>query len=135
MIKINIIFIFVLLLSSCQREKLNELGVDYNKSLIIPPTYDLPAPGSKKEEEINKINEMLIGNKSNIAISDNKIVDDILKKTNRENSNDQIRSQIDYETGYKNEEGFFRWLLKGKSKRDKKSNSEEVIDPFNEIVN
>ena len=134
MIKINIIFFCVLILSSCQREKLNELGVDYNKSLIIPPIYDLPEPGSKKKE-VNKIKEILIGNEDSEIGSDNQIVDDILKKTNRENSDDQIRSQIDYETGYKNEEGFFKWLLKGKSERDKKSNLEEVIDPFNETLN
>ena len=134
MIKINIIFVCVIILSSCQREKLNELGVDYNKSLIIPPIYDLPAPGSKKKE-VNKIKEILIGNEDSEISFDNQIVDDILKKTNRENSDDQIRSQIDYETGYKNEEGFFKWLLKGKSERDKKSNLEEVIDPFNETSN
>ena len=37
------------LLIGCQRDKANEIGVGYNKSLIIPPTNDLPAPGSTQK--------------------------------------------------------------------------------------
>ena len=29
-----------------KREKMNEIGVGYNESLIIPPSNDLPNPGS-----------------------------------------------------------------------------------------
>ena len=44
--KTFILFTLLSLLIGCQREKANEVGVGYNKSLIIPPTNDLPAPGS-----------------------------------------------------------------------------------------
>ena len=37
------------LLIGCQREKANEVGVGYNKSLIVPPTNDLPVTGSTQE--------------------------------------------------------------------------------------
>ena len=44
--KTFILLTFLSLLVGCQREKANEVGVGYNKSLIIPPTNDLPTPGS-----------------------------------------------------------------------------------------
>ena len=47
--KTFILLALLSLLISCQREKANEVGVGYNKSLIIPPTNDLPAPGSSQE--------------------------------------------------------------------------------------
>ena len=40
--KTFILLALLSLLISCQREKANEVGVGYNKSLIIPPTNDLP---------------------------------------------------------------------------------------------
>ena len=127
-------YICVLLFTSCQREKLNELSVDFNQSLIIPPTYDLPDPGTKKKEEPSKVNEMLLGKGDKIETSNDQIIKDILKKTNPENSNDSIRDTIDYETGYKNDESFFNWLIKGKSERDKLSKANKVIDPFEEKI-
>ena len=39
-----VLMIFVI---SCQREIKNQVGMSYNKKLIIPPTSDLPLPGSK----------------------------------------------------------------------------------------
>ncbi len=47
--KTLILFTLLSLLVGCQREKANEVGVGYNKTLIVPPTNDLPAPGSTKE--------------------------------------------------------------------------------------
>ena len=92
------------LLIGCQREKANEIGVGYNKSLIIPPTNDLPTPGSTQEAvESNQ--------------SPNHLVDSILNQTEADQANPSIIDQIDKESGYKTDENFFQWLFKGKSKR------------------
>ena len=92
------------LLNGCQREKANEVGVGYNKSLIVPPTNDLPTPGStQKVVESNK--------------SPNPLVDSILTQTEADQANPSIIDQIDEESGYKTDENFFQWLFKGKSKR------------------
>jgi len=92
------------LLIGCQREKANEIGVGYNKSLIIPPTNDLPTPGSTQEAvESNQIS--------------NPLVDSILTQTEADQANPSIIDQIDQESGYKTDENFFQWLFKGKSKR------------------
>ena len=92
------------LLIGCQREKANEVGVGYNKSLIVPPTNDLPVPGSTQEVvESNK--------------SSNLLVDSILTQTEADQANPSIIDQIDEESGYKTDENFFQWLFKGKSKR------------------
>ena len=92
------------LLISCQREKANEVGVGYNKSLIIPPTNDLTAPGSaQKTTQSNQ--------------SSNPLVDSILTQTEANQANPSIIDQIDQESGYKADENFFQWLFKGKSKR------------------
>ena len=92
------------LLIGCQREKANEVGVGYNKSLIVPPTNDLPAPGStQKVVESNQ--------------SSNPLVDSILTQTEADQANPSIIDQIDEESGYKTDENFFQWLFKGKSKR------------------
>ena len=92
------------LLISCQREKANEVGVGYNKSLIVPPTNDLPAPGST--QEVVESNQ-----------SSNPLVDSILTQTEADQANPLIIDQIDEESGYKTDENFFQWLIKGKSKR------------------
>ena len=100
-------FILLALLSlviSCQREKANEVGVGYNKSLIIPPTNDLPAPGSS--QETTQSNQ-----------SSNPLVDSILTQTEANQANPSIIDQIDQESGYKTDENFFQWLFNGKSKR------------------
>ena len=92
------------LLIGCQREKANEVGVGYNKSLIVPPTNDLPTPGStQKVVESNQ--------------SPNPLVDSILTQTEADQANPSIIDQIDEESGYKTDENFFQWLFKGKSKR------------------
>ena len=96
--------ILVLFAISCQREKANEVGVGYNKSLIIPPTNDLPAPGSTQET-------------TQIDQSSNPLVDSILTQTEANQANPSIIDQIDQESGYKTDENFFQWLFKGKSKR------------------
>ena len=92
------------LLISCQREKVNEVGVGYNKSLIIPPSNDLPAPGPT--QEVIESNQ-----------SANTLVDSILTQTEADQANPSIIDQIDEEIGYKTDEKFFQWLFKGKSKR------------------
>ena len=92
------------LLTGCQREKANEVGVGYNKSLIVPPTNDLPAPGSTQE---------VVGSNQ----SSNPLVDSILTQTKANQANSSIIDQIDEESGYKTDENFFQWLFKGKSKR------------------
>ena len=92
------------LLIGCQREKANEVGVGYNKSLIIPPTNDLPTPGSTQESvESNQ--------------SSNPLVDSILTQTEADQANPSIIDKIDQDSGYKTDENFFQWLFKGKSKR------------------
>ena len=42
----SIFLVLLVFLISCQREIRNEVGVGYNKELIIPPTNDLPLPNS-----------------------------------------------------------------------------------------
>ena len=102
--KTFILLALLSLLISCQREKANEVGVGYNKSLIIPPTNDLPAPGSS--QETTQSNQ-----------SSNPLVDSILTQTEANQANPSIIDQIDQESGYKTDENFFQWLFNGKSKR------------------
>jgi hypothetical protein len=102
--KTFILLALLSLLISCQREKANEVGVGYNKSLIIPPTNDLPAPGSTQEATQNNQ-------------SSNPLVDSILTQTEANQANPSIIDQIDQESGYKTDENFFQWLFQGKSKR------------------
>ena len=132
----NIILILTIsmLAIGCQRGKLNELSVDFNKSLIIPPTNDLPAPGSKTIREEKKINTLVAG-ENNESISNDNLVSNILTKTNSDKVSNDIRDQIDYDTGYKIEEGFFSWLLKGKSEREKNKTSSDTVDAFEEQSN
>ena len=102
--KTFILLTLLSLLIGCQREKANEVGVGYNKSLIVPPTNDLPVPGSTQEVvESDK--------------SSNLLVDSILTQTEADQANPSIIDQIDEESGYKTDENFFQWLFKGKSKR------------------
>ena len=102
--KTLILLALLSLLIGCQREKASEVGVGYNKSLIIPPTNDLPTPGTtQKSVEINQ--------------SSNTLVDSILTQTEANQANPSIIDQIDQDSGYKTDENFFQWLFKGKSKR------------------
>ena len=101
---IYIIFLIIFILS-CQREERNQLGVGYNKTLIIPPTNDLPTPTSMKED------------KSIIKNSNNNVINSILDQSNIEEIDPLIADKIDEESGYNSDENFFQWLFKGQSKR------------------
>ena len=92
--KTFILLALLCLLISCQREKANEVGVGYNKSLIIPPTNDLPEPGSSQET-------------TQSDQSSNPLVDSILIQTEANQANLSIIDQIDQESGYKTDENFF----------------------------
>ena len=102
--KTLILLTFLSLLIGCQREKANEVGVGYNKTLIIPPTNDLPAPGSTKD--------LLENNQSSSPL-----VESIITQTEADQADTSIIDQIDQDSGYKTDENFFQWLFKGKSKR------------------
>ena len=101
---IYIIFLIIFTLS-CQREERNQLGVGYNKTLIIPPTNDLPTPTSIKED------------KSSIKNSNNNVINSILDQSNIEEIDPLIADKIDEESGYNSDENFLQWLFKGQSKR------------------
>ena len=102
------LFLLLLIISTigCQREKMNEIGVGYNKSLIKPPINNLPEPGSKN-----------YSNSKNKIKTNNSIVKSILEKTNTVEADISIIEKIDNKSGYKTDENFFQWLFKGKSKR------------------
>jgi len=102
--KIVILLSLIALLFGCQREKGNEVGVSHNKSLIIPPTNDLPIPGSSTLE--TKKNE-----------TSPTLIDSILIQTEVSKADSTIIEKIDEKSGYKTDENFFQWLFKGKSKR------------------
>lgn len=99
------IILLIIFTLSCQREERNQLGVGYNKTLIIPPTNDLPTPTSIKED------------KSSIKNSNNNVIDSILDQSNVEEIDPLIADKIDEESGYNSDENFFQWLFKGQSKR------------------
>ena len=103
--KLILLILFVLTIG-CQRDKKNELGVNYNKSLIIPPTNDLPDPDIQNQE-------LSSDNSKNV----NSIVKSILDQTESTKVNQNIIERIDNNSGYKTDENFFQWLFKGKSKR------------------
>ena len=95
--------IIVLFAIGCQREKANEVGVGYNKSLIIPPSNDLPEPNTRTqgEESIN-------------TLGGNSIVKSILDQTDATQVNESVIERIDNESGYKTDKNFFQWLFKDK---------------------
>ncbi len=99
------IILLIIFTLSCQREERNQLGVGYNKTLIIPPTNDLPTPTSIKED------------KSSIKNSNNNVINSILDQSNMEEIDPLIIDKIDEESGYNSDENFFQWLFKGQSKR------------------
>ena len=103
--KIIPLILLLVLTLNCQREKVSEVGVTYNKTLIIPPSNDLPKPGSNPDNSnYNEDNENLL-------------VNSILEQTDANNADESIIDKIDEESGYKTDENFFQWLFKGKSKR------------------
>ena len=93
----------VLFAIGCQREKANEVGVGYNKSLIIPPSNDLPEPNSQTQ-----------GEETTNSLSDNSIVKSILDQTDATQVNESVIERIDNESGYKTNKNFFQWLFKDK---------------------
>ena len=99
------IILLIIFTLSCQREERNQVGVGYNKTLIIPPTNDLPTPTSIKED------------KSSIKNSNNNVINSILDQSNMEEIDPLIIDKIDEESGYNSDENFFQWLFKGQSKR------------------
>ena len=107
----SIFLVLLVLLISCQREIRNEVGVGYNKELIIPPTNDLPLPKSTGD------------NISNSQISSNPVIDSILNETKANEANPNIIDEIDsgneLETDSSDIEpkgNFFQRLFKGKKK-------------------
>ena len=95
--------ILVMFAIGCQREKANEVGVGYNKSLIIPPSNDLPEPNSQTQ-----------GEETTNSLSDNSIVKSILDQTDATQVNESVIERIDNESGYKTDKNFFQWLFKDK---------------------
>ena len=95
--------ILVVFAIGCQREKANEVGVGYNKSLIIPPSNDLPEPNSQTQ-----------GEETTNSLSDNSIVKSILDQTDATQVNESVIERIDNESGYKTDKNFFKWLFKNK---------------------
>lgn len=132
MSKIIFIFSCILILTACQRQKLNELSVNFNESLIKPPSNVLVLPGSTKTalKSNNDLNNEFISKDVKLTNNSN-LINQILQKTNSQNSVDSIRDIIDYNNGYKNEEGFFEWLLKPAHQRTKENKASRVIDPLN----
>ena len=102
--KILFLFLIISLTISCQRETKNELGVGYNKTLIIPPTNDLPVPNNSTQTDLVLVE------------SENPVINNILNKTDAINANPNIINQIDNESGYETDQTLFQRLFKGKNK-------------------
>tara|TARA_B100001063_G_scaffold200722_1_gene193945 strand:+ start:961 stop:1278 length:318 start_codon:yes stop_codon:yes gene_type:complete len=102
------LFFIILILATfgCQRDKMSDVGVGYNKTLIIPPSDDLPDPGTKDQ-----------GDSSENYLSKTTLLKKILDQTEATKTDDSIIDKIDDQSGYKTDENFFQWLFKGKSKR------------------
>ena len=88
------IILLIIFTLSCQREERNQLGVGYNKTLIMPPTNDLPTPTSIKED------------KSSIKNSNNNVINSILDQSNIEEIDPLIADKIDEQSGYNSDENF-----------------------------
>ena len=99
-----LIILLAIFIISCQREVKNELGLGYNKTLIVPPINDLPLPGSTEKK--NKLNN-----------NDNAIINSILNQTQATDVDPAIINKIDGDSGYNADENLFQKLFKGKSKR------------------
>ena len=108
----SIFLVLLVFLISCQREIRNEVGVGYNKELIIPPTNDLPLPNSTED------------NISNSQISSNPVIDSILNETKANEANPNIIDEIDSGNELETDESdiepkgnFFQRLFKGKKSK------------------
>lgn len=108
----SIFLVLLVFLISCQREIRNEVGVGYNKELIIPPTNDLPLPNSTGD------------NISNSQISSNPVIDSILNETKANEANPNIIDEIDSENELETDasdiepkSNFFQRLFKGKKSK------------------
>ena len=108
----SIFLVLLVFLISCQREIRNEVGVGYNKELIIPPTNDLPIPNSTEE------------NISNSQISNNPVIETILNQTKANEANPNIIDEIDSGNELETDESenepkgnFFQRLFKGKKSK------------------
>ena len=107
----SIFLVLLVFLISCQREIRNEVGVGYNKELIIPPTNHLPLPNRTGD------------NISNSQISSNPVIDSILNETKANEANPNIIDEIDSGNELETDESdiepkgnFFQRLFKGKKK-------------------
>ena len=110
--KTILIVLLAIFIISCQREVKNELGLGYNKILIIPPTNDLPLPNSTVDDI------------SNSQISSNPVIDSILNETKANEANpnkiNEIESGNELETDESEIEpkgNFFQRLFKGKKSK------------------
>ena len=99
-----LIILLAIFIISCQREVKNELGLGYNKTLIVPPINDLPLPGLTEKN-------------NNLNNNDNAIINSILNQTQATDVDPAIINKIDSDSGYKTDENLFQKLFKGKSKR------------------
>ena len=99
-----LIILLAIFITSCQREVKNDLGLGYNKTLIVPPINDLPLPGSTEKN-------------NNLNNNDNAVVNSILNQTQATDVDSSIINKIDSDSGYKTDENLFQKLFKGKSKR------------------
>ena len=102
------LFFIILILATfgCQREKMSDVGVGYNKTLILPPSNDLPDPSAKAQD-----------NPLENSSGKTKLLKKILDQTEATKADNSIIDRIDDQSGYKTDENFFQWLFKGKSKR------------------
>ena len=96
------LILIIFLVISCQRDTRNDLGLGYNKELIIPPTNNLPTPNSSSDTNV------VIGD------SDNPVVKSILSQTDAINANPNVINEIDNESGYETDQLLFDRLFKGK---------------------
>ena len=99
----SIFLVLVICLTiSCQRDTRNDLGLGFNKELIIPPTNNLPTPKSLSDTNIGLEN------------SDNPVINSILSQTDAINVNPNVVDEIDNEIGYETDQLLFDRLFKGK---------------------
>jgi len=99
-----LIILLAIFIISCQREVKNELGLGYNKTLIVPPINDLPLPGATEKN-------------NNLNNNDNAIINSILNQAQATDVDPEIINKIDGDSGYETDENLFQKLFKGKSKR------------------
>ena len=87
---------------SCQRETRNNLGVGYNKTLILPQQTIYHYLNSTNNSNINLVE------------TDNPVIKGILNQTDSINTNSNVADKIDYGSGYDTDQTLFQRLFKGK---------------------